>query len=124
MDGSGCRDTLIATGGGLIRDSLGRCLLVFTCDLGKCSITRTEIKATLVGLHFAWDAGHRKVFLQLDSMTARLILSREGESSHQHAHKIFRFWELLNRDWIMTKGGEYLNGSIFKYLNGLNMDQH
>ncbi|CAL1398438.1 unnamed protein product [Linum trigynum] len=39
-----------ASGGGLIRDNLGRCLAAFVCNLGKCSITAAELKGAVEGL--------------------------------------------------------------------------
>ncbi|CAN1130189.1 hypothetical protein LINPERPRIM_LOCUS13081, partial [Linum perenne] len=68
----------------------------------SCSITRAEIKVALVGLELVSNAGYRRVCLQLDSMTAYLILTNVGDLSHQHAREVLRFRELLSRHWVVT----------------------
>ncbi|CAN1154205.1 Putative ribonuclease H protein At1g65750 [Linum perenne] len=39
--------------GGLIRDHLGRCFSAFSANLGRCSITRAELRGILHGLEFS-----------------------------------------------------------------------
>ncbi|CAN1773627.1 hypothetical protein LINPERHAP1_LOCUS12595 [Linum perenne] len=52
-DGSVCREASIATRGGIIRDALGHCLLAFSTNFEKCSITRAEIITSVIGLELA-----------------------------------------------------------------------
>ncbi|CAI0461020.1 unnamed protein product, partial [Linum tenue] len=73
-DGSILSPSGSAAAGGLIRDCLGRCLVAFAGNLGTCSITAAELKGAVVGLQMAWDRGHRKVQLKLDSATAVAII--------------------------------------------------
>ncbi|CAN1162504.1 Putative ribonuclease H protein At1g65750 [Linum perenne] len=42
-----------AAAGGLLRDEDGRCIEAFACNLGKCSITRAEIRGALEGIREA-----------------------------------------------------------------------
>ncbi|CAN1313847.1 Putative ribonuclease H protein At1g65750 [Linum perenne] len=49
--------------GGLVRNNSGFCLLVFTANLGICSITRAELRGILLGLNLAWDAGFKKIIV-------------------------------------------------------------
>ncbi|CAN1808181.1 Meiotic recombination protein DMC1 homolog [Linum perenne] len=87
-----------ASARGLIRDAEGRCLLVFTINLGTCSITRAEMSEAITGLELAWDKGFRKVVLQLDSLAVISLLTSEDDTDHQHHIETIRFRELKNRD--------------------------
>ncbi|CAN1773739.1 Putative ribonuclease H protein At1g65750 [Linum perenne] len=66
-DGSVISKSGQAAAGGLIRDHQGRCLAAFTMNLGKCSITRAELRGAVSGLKLAWERGYCKIQLQLDS---------------------------------------------------------
>ncbi|CAN1154137.1 Putative ribonuclease H protein At1g65750, partial [Linum perenne] len=88
-----------AAAGGLIRDYQGRCLAAFTINLGKCSITRAELRGVVSGLQLAWERGYRKIQLQLDSQCVVQLLQGEGLDDHAHAATISTATELLRRDW-------------------------
>ncbi|CAN1185483.1 Putative ribonuclease H protein At1g65750, partial [Linum perenne] len=89
-----------ATAGGLLRDSSGNCLQAFTVNLGRCSITRAEICGALEGVRRAWDAGYRKIEVQMDSkMVMSILLNSEPGSSHQYTLEVLEFQEWLQRDW-------------------------
>ncbi|CAN1785849.1 Putative ribonuclease H protein At1g65750, partial [Linum perenne] len=49
-DGSVLSESEQVAAGGLIRDYQGRCLAAFTMNLGKCSITRAELRGAVSGL--------------------------------------------------------------------------
>ncbi|CAN1126706.1 Putative ribonuclease H protein At1g65750 [Linum perenne] len=49
-DGSVISEFGHAAAGGLIRDHQGRCLAAFAMNLGKCSITRAELRGAVAGL--------------------------------------------------------------------------
>ncbi|CAN1788863.1 Putative ribonuclease H protein At1g65750 [Linum perenne] len=67
--------------------------------LGKCSITRAELRGAVSGLQLAWEQGYRKIQLQLDSQCAVQLLQREGLEDHAHAATIMTATELLRRNW-------------------------
>ncbi|CAN1312556.1 hypothetical protein LINPERPRIM_LOCUS28673, partial [Linum perenne] len=48
--------------------------LSFTAKLGKCSITRAELRGIIQGFELAWNGGHRKIIVQTDSLAAVLLL--------------------------------------------------
>ncbi|CAN1125966.1 Putative ribonuclease H protein At1g65750 [Linum perenne] len=98
-DGSVISASGQAAAGGLIRDHQGRCLAAFTLNLGKCSITRAELRGAVSGLQLAWEQGYRKIQLQLDSQCAVQLLQREGLEDHAHAATIMTATELLRRNW-------------------------
>ncbi|CAN1165453.1 Putative ribonuclease H protein At1g65750 [Linum perenne] len=52
-DGSVLQSSGNATAGGLIRDHLGHCFSAFSANLGRCSITRAELRGILHGLEEA-----------------------------------------------------------------------
>ncbi|CAN1314503.1 hypothetical protein LINPERPRIM_LOCUS29350, partial [Linum perenne] len=59
-DGSVISASGQAVAGGLIRDHQGRCLAAFTLNLGKCSITRAELRGAVSGLQ---ESNHAADFL-------------------------------------------------------------
>ncbi|CAN1124680.1 Putative ribonuclease H protein At1g65750 [Linum perenne] len=98
-DGSVLPETGQASAGGLIRDHQGRCLAAFTMNLGKCSITRAELRGAVSGLQLAWERGYRKIQLQLDSQCAVQLLQGYDLEDHAHETMIIMARELLRRDW-------------------------
>lgn len=56
-----------AGAGGLIRGYRGELHVAFAVKCGDCSCTKAELKGVLHGLAFAWNGGHRKVQLTVDS---------------------------------------------------------
>ncbi|CAN1241697.1 Putative ribonuclease H protein At1g65750 [Linum perenne] len=100
-----------AAAGGLLRNTLGRCLMAFTMNLGHCSITRAEIRGAIEGLSRTWDAGFRKVILQLDSKAAIVILTNKDDNSHQRGLEVVQFRELCQRDWLVEIKHTYREGN-------------
>ncbi|CAN1743216.1 Putative ribonuclease H protein At1g65750 [Linum perenne] len=100
-DGSVLHPSSKAAAGGLIRDELGRCLMAFSYNLGRCSITRAELRGAVHGLSIAWNLGYRRVLVQMDSAAAIAILEAKGEIDHQHAMEVIQYRELLTRDWTV-----------------------
>ncbi|CAN1786763.1 Putative ribonuclease H protein At1g65750 [Linum perenne] len=97
-DGSVLRGKAAARG--LLRDSDGRCLAAYAMNLGSCTITRAEIRGALEGIKWAWEAGYRKLEVQLDSKAAVAILSdRSLEITHGHGLEVIEFREWMSRDW-------------------------
>ncbi|CAN1809883.1 Putative ribonuclease H protein At1g65750, partial [Linum perenne] len=109
-----------ATAGGLARDSIGRCAFAYTMNLGNCSITRAEMRGAIKGLRRAWDAGYRKVLIQLDSQTTITLLSSGVRARHQHALETANLEELRNRDWQLVIKHTYREGNrAADYLAGI-----
>ncbi|CAN0913606.1 hypothetical protein LINGRAHAP2_LOCUS28036 [Linum grandiflorum] len=54
MDGSVVQLSGAAAAGGLIRDSQGQCIAAFGANLGRCTITRAEIRSAIFGLRGIW----------------------------------------------------------------------
>ncbi|CAN1333967.1 Putative ribonuclease H protein At1g65750 [Linum perenne] len=68
-------------------------------NLGKCSITRAELRGAVSCLQLAWERGYRKIQLQLDSQCAVQLLQGDDLEDHTHAATIIMARELLRRDW-------------------------
>ncbi|CAI0451830.1 unnamed protein product [Linum tenue] len=67
--------------------------------MGTCTITAAELKGAIEGLRIAWDKGHMKVQLHLDSMTTISIMKTSEDDSHRHGFLSQQFRQLLNRNW-------------------------
>ncbi|CAN1811577.1 hypothetical protein LINPERHAP1_LOCUS26262 [Linum perenne] len=81
----------------VLETHLGQCFLAFSSNLGKCFITRAKVKVVVTGLELAREAGYQHVLLQMDSVTAGMILTNEGDISHRHAREVLHFRELMDR---------------------------
>ncbi|CAN1788686.1 Cytochrome c-type biogenesis protein CcmE homolog, mitochondrial [Linum perenne] len=89
----------------------GRLLLAFTMNLGCCSITRAELRGAIEGLSRTWDAGFRKVVLQVDSKTAISLMTSGKETTHHHGLESIKLHDLLNRDWTVKVLHTYREGN-------------
>ncbi|CAN1256833.1 Putative ribonuclease H protein At1g65750 [Linum perenne] len=67
-------------------------------NLGSCSITRAEIRGAVEGLRRTWEAGFRKVVLQMDSQVAITLLTSDSNMNNHHSLEIEQL-ELCNREW-------------------------
>ncbi|CAI0401688.1 unnamed protein product [Linum tenue] len=88
-----------AAAGGLLRDSLGRCLGAFASNLGACTITRAELMGAIQGLKLAWQLGHRKVQLRTDSTTAISIMSSHTTYGGRYHNLWSQLQDLINQEW-------------------------
>ncbi|CAN1833322.1 Putative ribonuclease H protein At1g65750 [Linum perenne] len=112
-----------AAAGGLARDSYGRCRFAYTMNLGSCSITRAEMRGATEGLRRAWDAGYRRVVLQLDSQAAITLLNSDEGLYNQHGLEIENFRELRGRDWMVVTKHTYREGNhAADYLASIGYD--
>ncbi|CAN1825474.1 Putative ribonuclease H protein At1g65750 [Linum perenne] len=124
VDGSANRRDGRSAAGGLLRNHEGRCSLAFTMNLGACSITRAEMRGAIEGLERAWEAGARRVILQMDSRAViALFTSSTSEVTNQHAMEILHFCELLSRDWDLQIEHTYREGNqAADFLAGIGYD--
>ncbi|CAN0906062.1 Putative ribonuclease H protein At1g65750 [Linum grandiflorum] len=98
-DGSVIQPNSDAAAGGIFRDSQGKVLHTFAANLGRCTITRAELRGAIFGLRLAWDHGFRKVILQLDSRCAISGLLGDPPDDFRHLSCILAAKQLLDRDW-------------------------
>ncbi|CAL1399681.1 unnamed protein product [Linum trigynum] len=98
-DGSVKQPNSQAAAGGIIRDHLGRCLGAFSSNLGSCTITRAELMGAAQGLKLAWDQGHRRVQLRLDSRTALNIINSTDSATHRYHILAREIQKLLQQNW-------------------------
>ncbi|CAN1845776.1 Putative ribonuclease H protein At1g65750 [Linum perenne] len=91
-----------ASAGGILRQANGQGICAYAINLGVCSITRAEIRGALEGIKQAWNAGYRRVEVQLDSQAAiAILLDKSVTVSHQHALEVLEFRDWLDRDWAL-----------------------
>ncbi|CAN1732206.1 Putative ribonuclease H protein At1g65750 [Linum perenne] len=100
-----------ATAGGQARNSDGRCMFAFTTNLGNCSIMRARMRGAIEGLTRAWNAGYRKVLLQLDSQAVITLLTDARNTRHLHVLETDRFKELQSREWELVIKHTYREGN-------------
>ncbi|CAN1845257.1 Putative ribonuclease H protein At1g65750 [Linum perenne] len=100
-----------AAAGGLLRNEFGFCFKAFSLNLGKCSITRAELRGAIAGLDIAWEAGYRKVWACVDSKVVLDLLNSEGAPTHQHAAEIWELRKALDRNWDVSLSHTYREGN-------------
>ncbi|CAN1855972.1 hypothetical protein LINPERHAP1_LOCUS41924 [Linum perenne] len=60
-------------------------------NLGACLITHVEIRGAIEGLNRAWDAGYRRIILEMDSRAAIAVLTNGDSMMSQHAMETIQF---------------------------------
>ena len=97
-DGAAKGNPGAAGGGGLIRGHRGELFEMFAMNCGQCSCTRAELLAVMRGLVVAWDGGHRKVHVELDSEVVVRMLTDEPPGHSPFIHLIRKCIALINRE--------------------------
>ncbi|CAN1824281.1 Putative ribonuclease H protein At1g65750 [Linum perenne] len=112
-----------AAAGGLIRNEHGHCIAAFSMNIGKCSITRAELRGAIKGLNCAWEIGLRKVELQVDSTAVIQLFREEDVPTHQHSMEVMDFQEMLRRDWEIKVRHVYREGNrAADFLAGMGLN--
>ena len=70
----------------------------FSVNLGRCSITRVEIRTVLYEVEMAWKLGIRKLEIQMDSECVVSTLTSEEIPCNQHASLLAKFQRLHATD--------------------------
>nr|XP_025664883.1 uncharacterized protein LOC112763420 [Arachis hypogaea] len=82
VDGSWFGHTRNAACGGVFRNSDGRFLQGFSCNLGNCSIMHAELWAVIHGLSIATTKGYQCLFVESDSAEAINFINRGCSPTH------------------------------------------
>ncbi|CAN1163744.1 Putative ribonuclease H protein At1g65750 [Linum perenne] len=83
-------------------------------NLGICSITRAEIRGALEGIKRTWDAGYRRIKIQIDSKAAIAILTdKNTDMSKDWEVKIRHVYREANyaADHLASRGHSKPRGS-------------
>lgn len=73
---------------------------MFAANCGIASSTKAELLAVMKGLALAWNKGHKRVILEVDSMVVTRSLLGEINPSSPYYHVIRRCRELLEKqEW-------------------------
>ncbi|CAN1831535.1 Putative ribonuclease H protein At1g65750 [Linum perenne] len=102
-----------AGAGGVLRTSEARVVRAFSTNLGRCSITRAEIRGIIEGMQLAWNLGIRKLAIQTDSLAALKILQDGSRLDHQHANLTRRFQLMIAWTWEVTISHVYRESNYF-----------
>ncbi|CAN1819267.1 Putative ribonuclease H protein At1g65750 [Linum perenne] len=97
--------------GGILRCADGKGLNAFSLNLGRCSVTRAELRGAIYDLELAWSMGLRSIELQMDSRAAIGMFLSTAEPLHQHAGEVLSFRELRARDWSVSIHHVYREGN-------------
>ena len=89
-----------AGAGGIIRGSRGELFEAFAVNCGVCSCTCAELLGVLRGLAIAWNGGHRKVLLSVDSEVVVKWLCSDLSTPSPFIHLVRRCKALVDRgEW-------------------------
>ncbi|CAN1121660.1 hypothetical protein LINPERHAP1_LOCUS6194, partial [Linum perenne] len=84
------------------------------------------------GLERTWNAGYRRVLLQLDSTTAINLLWTNHDPLHQHGLEAMQFKDLCNRDWTVkiihtfregNQAADFVASAGYDYPTGVTVFQ-
>ena len=102
-DGAAKGNPGIAGAGGLIRGHRGELFEMFASNCGVCSCTKAELLAVLRGLAIAWNGGHRRVQLTVDSEVVVRLLLEAFPANSPYIHIIRKCKALICRpEWKVT----------------------
>ena len=68
--------------GGLLRNHMGQFFGGFAANLGSCPIAIAEVWGAYYALHMAWQQGHKKVLLEVDSTTTVALIHKSLDGKH------------------------------------------
>ncbi|KAF7814701.1 reverse transcriptase [Senna tora] len=98
--------------GGVARNSNGSFLYGFVRNLGACSITQAELWGILSGLEVAWYQQARRVIIETDSQTARMLISQQVEDTHPSANLVCRIHGFIAREWEVVITHTYIEANF------------
>ncbi|KAL2497245.1 Retrovirus-related Pol polyprotein from transposon TNT 1-94 [Abeliophyllum distichum] len=133
----GCAKDGFASGGGIIRDSLGQCIHAFFSSYGKCSILEVELRAIPDGIILAqrivisdlWiESGGYEYFITFTDDYSRFgyiyLMTRKSEAFEKfkaYRTEVEKHLSKSIKTFRSDRGGEYLSGEFRDYLteNGI-----
>ena len=75
---------------------------MFALNCGICSCTRAELLGVMRGLAVAWNGGHRKVVVSIDSEVVVSLLKGDIPANSPFIHIIRKCHALINsREWVI-----------------------
>ncbi|RYQ87637.1 hypothetical protein Ahy_B09g095159 [Arachis hypogaea] len=97
VDGSWFSERNNAACGGVFRDSAGRFLKGYSCNLGNCSITHAELWAVIHGMNIATRNGYQHLVVESDSTAAISFINHGCPPAHSCAPLIQDIRNLVTR---------------------------
>ncbi|KAL5789176.1 hypothetical protein ACOSQ2_004064 [Xanthoceras sorbifolium] len=92
--------------GGIWRDNNKRWLGGFSLNRGVGSVLEAEIWGIYEGLQAVWEAGHRHIVLESDSLSAIKLLHQDNIDNHPLLNLILSCKDFIRREWdcVITHG--------------------
>ena len=78
-----------------MRNHLGQFFHAITANLGVCPIAIAEVWGAFYSLQLAWQLGHKKVILEIDSSVAVTLINKDIDFKHPYGSVIARIKEKL-----------------------------
>lgn len=107
-DGASRANPGIDGAGGVIRDSMGRCLLGFQANLGVTSNLAAELHPLRLELLLPCDEGYRQVICEMDALVMLDLVLSGDISMHPLRALISDIREILAREWSSTSKDTFL----------------
>lgn len=100
MDGASKGNPGAAGAGGIIRGHRGELFEMYAVNCGICSCTKEKLLAVLRGLAIAWNAGHIRVQLTVDSEVVAHTLIERANTSSPYYYIVNKCQEMISKpDW-------------------------
>ncbi|CAN1152796.1 hypothetical protein LINPERHAP2_LOCUS18981 [Linum perenne] len=89
----------------------GGCSKLSLRTLGCVLSPVLKSEGVLTGLRLAWEAGYKKVLVQMDSRAAIALLQDPNHVTHHHSIEVLQFRDLLTKDWTVEIRHIYREGN-------------
>ncbi|WCJ40291.1 DNAse I-like superfamily protein [Euphorbia peplus] len=100
-DGAVKRDFGNASAGGLLRDCTGAWIHGFAKKIGSCSVLKAELWGIYEGLNLAWNLGHKKITVEVDSKLSVDLITRPSMQANDSADLINAIKDIMKRNWML-----------------------
>ncbi|KAH9798495.1 reverse transcriptase domain-containing protein [Citrus sinensis] len=91
-----------AGAGGVIRDSIGYWISGFCMNIGECPVVMAELWGLYQGLILAWDAGIKRLLVEVDSLCISQMISKQEVVPNVFYALVVAVRDLLSRNWQVS----------------------
>ncbi|KAH9673337.1 reverse transcriptase domain-containing protein [Citrus sinensis] len=119
-----------AGAGGIIRDSVGHWLAGFCMNIGESSVLMAELWGLYQGLHLAWEAGIKRLLVEVDSLCVTQLVSKQVVVPNEFYALVVAIREIISRNWQVSithiyreanSAADFMANMAHSYPHGLHL---
>ena len=93
--------------GQVLRGWTGRWVKRFCRNLGSGGVMSVELWGVLDNLNLAWDLGHKRVWLEIDSAKSLALIEHGCQGDNPSHHLVKAIKEVMAREWMVQWSHAY-----------------